>query len=117
MATETRTYTYFMLLKTRPAWLAMTRPERRAFRDQYLTPVFERYPSVKTRFFDAEAFTGRCSDLMMFETRDPREYHFLIDALRDTPVFGVPYFDIVDVIPGVEDGYLEYDRAQVVARV
>lgn len=111
MPDDSRTYTFFMLLKTRPAWLALSRPERRAFRDRHLVPVFQRYPEVKTRYYDAEAFSARCSDVMVFEARDPRQYQFLVDALRDTPLFGAPYFEVIDIVPAVEDGYLEYDAA------
>ena len=35
------------------------------------------------RYFDAEAFHGRCTDLMVFETADLIAYNHLIEALRD----------------------------------
>lgn len=55
------------------------------------------------------------TDVAVFETCDIRAYYFLIDALRDTPFFGLPYFEVVDIIPAVEDGYLEYDAAAGIA--
>jgi hypothetical protein len=46
---------------------------------------------------------------MVFETADLRAYSFLIDALRDEAFFGLPYFQVLDVIPALENGYAEYD--------
>ena len=103
--------TFFMSLRAQPAWLALSRPQRADFISGVVRPVFARYPGVKLRFYDAEAFSGRCSDLAVFETADVRAYAFLIDALRDTPFLGLPYFEVLEIIPAIEDGYADYDRA------
>ena len=103
--------TFFMLLRSAPAWLALTRQARLDYIEATVKPIFGRYPAVNLRFFDAEAFSGRATDVAMFETHDIRAYYFLIDALRDTAFLGLPYFDVVEIIPAVEDGYLEYDGA------
>ncbi len=102
--------TFFMSLRSQPAWLALTRQERAEFVAATVRPIFARYPQVKLRFYDAEAFSGRCTDLAVFETADLRAYGFLIDALRDTPFLGLPYFEVLEIIPAVEDGYADYDR-------
>jgi hypothetical protein len=34
----------------------------------------------------------------------------MVDALRDTPMYSVPYFEIIDIIGAVEDGYAAYDE-------
>jgi hypothetical protein len=107
--------TFFMLLRSSPDWLALTREARMAFIGETVRPIFGRYPQVSLRFYDAEAFTGRATDVAVFETRDVRAYYFLIDALRDTPFLGLPYFKVLEIIPAVEDGYLEYDEAEGVA--
>ena len=39
-------------------------------------------------------------------------YSFLIDGLRDTAFFSHPYFEVLDIVPAVEDGYEAYDRTQ-----
>ena len=67
------------------------------------------------RFYDAEAFTGRITDVAVFETANLRAYYFLIDALRDTPFLGLPYFEVVEIVPAIEDGYQEYTDADGVA--
>ena len=107
--------TFFMQLRSTPAWLALSREARAAYIEAEVRPIFARYRDVAMRFYDAEAFTGRITDVAVFETRDVRAYYFLIDALRDTPFFGLPYFEVVEVIPAVEDGYQEYTDAEGVA--
>ncbi len=103
--------TFFMSLRSQPAWLALTRQQRADFIAGTVRPIFARYSTVKLRFYDAEAFSGRCTDLAVFETADLQAYAFLIDALRDTPFFGLPYFEVLDVIPAMENGYRDYDDA------
>ena len=51
--------TFFMLLRSSPAWLALTRAARAAFIAETVRPIFGHYPQVSLRFYDAEAFTGR----------------------------------------------------------
>lgn len=104
-------FTLFMLLRSQPAWLALTRPERAAYVAAEVAPVLARWPQVAMRFYDAEAFTGRCTDLMVFETADLAAYSHLIDGLRDTAFLGRPYFEVLEIIPALEDGYKAYDAA------
>ena len=106
-----RRHTFFMLLRSAPAWLRLSREDRQRFQAAYVAPLLVRYPAVTLRFYDAEAFSGRCTDVAVFETADLQAYTFLIDGLRDTAFFSEPYFEVVDIIPAVEDGYAEYDRA------
>ena len=103
--------TFFMSLRSQPSWLALTRQQRADFIAEVVRPIFAQYPAVKLRFYDAEAFSGRCTDMAVFETADIRAYTFLVDALRDTPFFGLPHFEVLDVIPAIENSYREYDAA------
>ncbi|MPQ72264.1 Darcynin, partial [Pseudomonas sp. MWU12-2323] len=41
-------------------------------------------------------------------------FYYLIDALRDSKVVTEPYFEFVDIIPAVEEGFRDYD-AQLAA--
>ena len=101
--------TYFVLLNALPAWLSLDRPARRAFHADVLAPILAAHPATRMRYYDAEAFTGRCSDIAVFETEDPQDYSDLIEDLRDTAFFGEPYYQVVDILPALENGYLEYD--------
>ena len=83
----------------------MTRQQRADFIAETVSSGSSRsYPAVKLRFYDAfEVFSGRCTDMAVFETADLRAYTFLIDALRDTPFFGLPHFEVLDVIPAYRE--------------
>ncbi len=41
---------------------------------------------------------ARCSDIAIFEAADLNDYAALINALRNTKLYTVPYFDIVDFL-------------------
>ncbi len=109
-ATHHARYTYFMLVRTTPQWLSLSREARMTFADKVFKPVVGKFPAVSLRYFDAEAFSARCTDVLMWETTDPSQYNFMVDALRDTPMYSVPYFEIVDIIGAVEDSYAAYDE-------
>ena len=82
-----RRYTVFMLLRATPAWLALGRGERLAFHDETLQLVFDGFPAVTLRYYDTEAFHGRCSGVAVWETRGLHEYYALVEALRGTAFF------------------------------
>ena len=103
--------TIFMLLKALPAWLALSRDERaRIARTAFASALTD--PSVRHRHFDAEAFSGCASDVAMFEAEDLHSYYFAIERLRDSAIFAHPYFEVVDIIPTIEDGYRAFEAEQ-----
>jgi len=112
--TET-VFTIFMSLRTERAWLALTRQQRQDFLATTVRPILARYPQVRLRYYDAEAFSGRCTDMAVFETSDLGAYQFLVDGLRDSPFLGLPYFAVVDIVMAVEDGYRAYNQAHGVS--
>jgi hypothetical protein len=105
-----RRYTFFVHMVATKQWLSLDRDRRNRFTQEVLNPIFEKYPSVRVRFYDVEAFTARCSDIAVFETEEIQDYYFTIDAIRDTEIFTVPYFNFVEVIPGIEGGFTEYEE-------
>ncbi len=113
--TDAPKLTFFMHLRSSAAWLALSRQARADFIAATVRPIFARHTDVTLRFYDAEAFTGRITDVAVFETTNLRAYYFLIDALRDTPFLGLPYFEVVEIIPAIEDGYQEYTDAEGIA--
>ncbi|MEV1241467.1 darcynin family protein [Nonomuraea sp. NPDC050022] len=97
--------TAFMLVKTTPAWLALTVQERvDAFTTQVLPAIEARTIGVRSRFYDTEFYSTRVTDIWMWETEDHHAYQLLIDALRETP-FWDRYFEVVDLLVGTENGY------------
>ncbi|GAA4423862.1 hypothetical protein GCM10023148_25870 [Actinokineospora soli] len=93
-------YTAFMLLTALPAWLALPRSTRDEIAGKLPTDA-----AVEVRFYDAEAFSARCSDVAVFATDDLAAYYRLVEALRDSPLFAEPYFRVEDVILSIEDGH------------
>jgi hypothetical protein len=110
--TDAPKLTFFMHLRSCAAWLALSRQARADFIAATVRPILARYPDVRLRFYDAEAFTGRITDVAVFETTNLRAYYFLIDALRDTPFLGLPYFEVIEIVPAIEGGYQEYSDAE-----
>lgn len=35
--------------------------------------------------------------------------------LRDSPMITVPYFEVVQIIPAIEDGYIAFERGELQA--
>lgn len=104
-----RPYTVFMLLKATAQWLALSRDERDALYDSALVLVFNRFPSVRLRCFDASAFHGRCSDILVWDTTDMPEYHEAVETLRQHAMLDLRHFEIIDVIPSIPDGWRDFE--------
>lgn len=106
-------HTVFMMLNATPHWLRLDRSERARFSDEVIRATLRRYPEVTMRYYDAEAFTSHCSDVAVFETGSLESYYFVIEELRDSAMFTVPYFDVVDIVPAIEDGHLDFEASHV----
>jgi hypothetical protein len=105
-------YTIIMTYTRAPEWLQKTREQREAFNAEFMRPLFEKYfKAVKARFFDAEAFESRFSDFVIFETEDLKQYYFLIEELRDSPLFAQQLAKVENIFMGIEDGYEEFERS------
>ena len=105
-----RKHTFFVHMNATKEWLSLTRRERNLFLEKDFQPLLDKYSSIQVRLYDAEAFSTSCSDIAVFETEVIQDYYFLIDAMRDSKIFTVPYFIFVDIIPAIENGFIEYDR-------
>lgn len=109
MTTETESFeagvTAFMLVKTKPEWLALSVEQRvEAFKTEVLPAIDGKVTGVRSRFYDTEFYTARVTDVWMWEARDHQAYQLLVEALRETP-FWDTYFDVVELLVGVENGY------------
>ncbi len=111
------TVTAFMLVKTTPEWLALPVPERiHAFKTQIVPVIEARTQGVRSRFYDTEFYSARVTDVWVWEADDHDAYRLLIDALRETP-FWDRYFEVVDLLVGVENGYARTYGVEAVATV
>lgn len=104
-------YVYFVLLKASTAWLSLPRSERRVLADQHVSAPLQSAPGLRMRYFDAEAFSAQCSDVMMLETSDPAGYYFFMERLRDSPLIAQAYFEVVQIVPSIEEGFRAYEAA------
>ncbi|OON81896.1 darcynin family protein [Streptomyces tsukubensis] len=109
--------TAFMLVKSTPKWLALTVDERlAAFRNDVLPAVREKATNVRSRFFDTEFYSASVTDVWMWEAADHESYQLLIEALRETP-FWDHYFEVSELLVGVENGYAKNYGMNAVATV
>jgi hypothetical protein len=106
------TVTAFILVKTTRAWLDLTVPERvTAFETNVLPTINGKVKDVRSRFYDTEFYSAAVTDVWVWEARDHEAFQLVIEALRETP-FWDHYFEIVDLLVGVENGYAKhYDIA------
>ncbi|WP_409491327.1 darcynin family protein [Amycolatopsis sp. cmx-11-12] len=97
--------TAFMLVKTTPEWLGLTVEQRvESFKTEVLPAIESKVKGVRSRFYDTEFYSARVTDVWVWEADDHHSYQLLIEALRETP-FWDRYFEIVDLLVGVENAY------------
>ncbi len=102
-------HAFFLHLRATPAWLRLTRERRRELAAQTLGAALEASPAVRMRHFDAEAYSGHCSDVMLIETTDPVAHYFFMERLRDSVLLTEPYFEVLQIIPAIEEGYVAFE--------
>jgi hypothetical protein len=99
-----------VLLEFEPAWLALSRDERRAHAAR-ATEIAGRHADVELRWFDADALGNGYTDFAVCEFVSLMAYHALWEELRDLPLFGTPYVRIKGTHLGIERGYERYEAA------
>jgi hypothetical protein len=104
---KTMVFTIFMLMQTQQPWLALKPEERFQFLEQTVKPILKKHPEVSLRFYDSEFYNSRVSDVAVWETTNLKAYNALIEDLRETAFWG-KYFEIVEIIPSVENAYADH---------
>jgi hypothetical protein len=104
--------TVFMLVKTSPEWLGFPVEHRFKLLREQFTPILRKHAEdVRLRFFDVEFYSTRVTDIWLWDARSHHAYELLVEDLRETP-FWDRYFDIVEILTGVENAYAKnYDQA------
>lgn len=100
-------HTIFMFVRTTPAWLALSPPERFAMIRRHVSPVLEAHRGVSMRYFDSEWYSARITDIMVWEASDLAIYRSAVEALRETPIWDV-YFQITEIVPAIENAYADH---------
>jgi hypothetical protein len=108
--------TVFMLVKTSVEWLGFSVDERFRQLAEHLEPIVKKHaPDVRLRFYDVEFYSARVTDLWMWEANSHHAYQLLIEDLRESP-FWDRYFEIVEILPGIENAYAaNYGRNPIAA--
>ncbi|MCW2349849.1 hypothetical protein M2336_003215 [Sphingobium sp. B1D7B] len=97
--------TVFMLVKTSPEWLGFPVDQRFALLNEQFAPILRKHAGkVALRFFDVEFYATRVTDIWMWDAIDHHAYQLLVEDLRET-AFWDRYFDIVEILTGVENAY------------
>jgi hypothetical protein len=107
--TADKEFTIFMLVRTTPEWLALSPEKRFGFLGEAILPILGRHQGVALRFFDAEAYSARVSDVAVWTTRDLPAFQSIVEELRETKFWGA-YFEIVEILLSVENGYAAHYR-------
>ncbi len=95
--------TVFMLVKTRPEWLACPADERARLLHEHLVPILHKHADeVSLRFYDIEFYSARVTDIWVWDAKSHHAYQMVVEALRDTP-FWDRLFEVVEILPGVEN--------------
>lgn len=104
-------YTIIFSYAFTPKWLRLDWQQRAKFREAHIDPVFKKYAeTVDAKFYDSEAFDADVSDFIVFSTLDLKYYYFLMEELRETPLFADEYINIQKILLGLEDGHLEFEK-------
>ncbi|MDK2125496.1 darcynin family protein [Parachitinimonas caeni] len=111
----TNPLTIFWLIKTTPEWLALP-PHgdngRFAWGRTVLNPILARYPGARMGFYDSEAFTADCTDVMVWTVTSLEHYNGLVNELRETE-FWSHYFTVEKIIPAIENEYAKHYKTEV----
>lgn len=104
-------YTIVLMYQFQPKWLRLDWQQRAEFRAQYIAPIFDKYAEVvQAKFCDSEAFDAEYSDFMVLTTGDLKRYYYLIEELRETPLFSEEFVVVNRILMGLEDGHLEFEQ-------
>lgn len=108
---EQKNYTIMLLMNATAKWLSLSRAERSAFFEKEVLPIFSKVgENTKINLYDSEYFHSSVSDFMIINTTHLDEYELIIELLRDTKIYGAPYFDIKDIIIGQENLFESFNE-------
>jgi chlorite dismutase len=109
--------TAFILVRTTRSWLDLA-PEQRfeVLRTEIRPAIEAKGVQVRSRFYDTEFYSAKVSDIWVWEAPDHHSFQLVIEALRETR-FWDDYFEVVDVLVGVENAYATNYGQDAVATV
>ena len=115
---ETNPMTIFWLVKTTPEWLALPphgEDGRFAFGKNVLDPILARNSGAKMRFYDSEAFSADCTDVMVWTVTSLEDYNGAVNELRETKFWSF-YFSIEKIIPAIVNEYAKHYQTAILGQ-
>lgn len=108
---DQKPYTVLILMNATSKWLSLSRAERTDFFEEKVIPIFKRVAkTVNVQLYDSEYFHSKVSDFMLVTAANLEDYKLLIELLRDTRIYGEPYFEIIDIIVGQENLFEDFNE-------
>ncbi len=89
-------------MKAQPRWLSLSRELRQRHWKDVSAIIRDYLGSVTFTYYDADAFHGEHSDIVICTTQDILRYHHMWDRIKDTPIFCEGFYHITDVRMGIE---------------
>lgn len=87
--------------QVQPRWFELD-PRTRLDYTRQLHEIINRYPSLRFRWFDAEAWTGKFTDFALCEFDDLDTYNTLWGELRRHPFLATPFAHASRVLMGMQ---------------
>ncbi|MCB0697082.1 MAG: hypothetical protein KDC07_06940 [Chitinophagaceae bacterium] len=104
-------HTILILLNATKHWLELSRERRKQFFELEFIPIAAKFSdTINIRMFDSEAFHAKHSDFLLLEVRDLKDYYYFIEHLRDSKIYTIPYFEINDIVVGLENGFQAFEH-------
>lgn len=102
-STKKTVLTVFMLVKTKPEWLALSDDERAHLLHEHVLPILRKHADeVSLRYYDIEFYSARVTDIWVWDASSHHAYEMVVEALRATPIWD-RFYDVVEILPGVEN--------------
>ncbi|NEW07001.1 Darcynin 2 [Paenibacillus sp. SYP-B3998] len=104
---------FVVLLEVDHTWLALSRDSRREYASELYEIIGSHAGEVNVRYFDADAFSGKCTDFVICETENTIAYHHMWEALKDSRAFCGGFYRIKDVVYGIQNAYQAYETEKL----
>ncbi len=105
-------YQVLLLLKATPKWLALSKTYREKIFTDVMYPLFLEFTEdLNIQLFNSGAFHATVSDVINIETESIESYYRFLQDLKSSRVFSEEYFDLHDVVVGIENGFKKFNDA------
>lgn len=98
--------TFFMHLQATEVWHQLSATEKQVFNNEVLGSIIGQYPLVRVYSHQVDPYASPCTDILVFETQDSRQFNKLFDELSNSDMFTKPYFMLLSLIPTFQSSFV-----------